>query len=83
MLTATATGKMTALEMSDQLEWAEITVHFGYGHVSAEGRVKAIQGTQTCVWIGDICLDASTVVTVDDDDENEVKVYPSDQVASR
>lgn len=78
MTTATATGKMTALEMSDQLDWAEITVHFGYGHVSAEGRVRAIQGTQTCVWIGDICLNASTVVAVDDDD-NEVKVYPSDQ----
>ena len=82
MTTATATDRrtMTALEMSEHLEWAEVTVHFPWhGHVTAEGRVNLIPGSgraASCVWIGRLCLNVDTVVYVEGD---KVNVYGSRQ----
>ncbi len=81
--TATATDRrtMTALEMSEHLEWAEVTVHFSWpGHVTAEGRVKLVHRSDTgapgAVWIGSVCLGLDTEVDVIGD---KVTVYGSRQ----
>ena len=83
MTTATATDRrtMTALEMSEHLEWAEVTVHFPWhGHVSVQGRVHVVckSGTQSpcSVWIGPLCLGLNTEVDVIGD---KVDVYGSRQ----
>lgn len=83
MTTATATDRrtMTALEMSEHLEWAEVTVHFQWrGHVSVEGRVHVVchSDTQTAcsVWVGPLCLGLDTEVDVIGD---KVTVYGSHQ----
>ena len=71
MTTATATDRrtMTALEMSEHLEWAEVTVHFQWhGHVRVEGRVRVVCDSSThdpcSVWIGPLCLGLDTEVDV-------------------
>ena len=83
MATATATDRrtMAALEMSEQLKWAEVTVHFPWrGHVTAEGRVKFIASSGVAssgaVWIGSLCLGLDTEVDVIGD---KVTVYGSRQ----
>ena len=60
---------MTALEMSEQLEWAEAIVYLsGGGHFHAEGRVNVVckAGTSdpTDVWVGALCLMTYTKVNV-------------------
>ncbi len=78
---ATDRREMTALEMSEHLEWAEAIVHFPWhGHVTAEGRVKFIASSGVAssgaVWIGSLCLGLDTEVDVIGD---KVTVYGSRQ----
>mgnify|MGYP003342338638 CR=1 FL=1 len=54
--------KMTALEMAQKYNWADVTVHFNptgndyFGHVSAEGKTRIVSGNDVSVWVGDVCL---------------------------
>jgi len=71
MTTATEFRTMTAHEMASELEWAQVTVHFGWrGHVQVEGRVNVVPdsgGTPSAVWIGPLCLGLDTEVMLDGD----------------
>ena len=69
MITESA-RRMTALEMSEQLERAEAIVHLsGVGHFHAPGRVSVIGND---VWVGELCLQADAEVNVVGD---TVRVY--------
>ena len=81
MSPATARRTMPALKMSEQLKWAEVTVHFPWhGHVTAEGRVRLTPRSDTgapgAVWIGSLCLGLDNEVEVVGD---KVTVFGSRQ----
>jgi hypothetical protein len=55
---------MTALEMAEKFKWVDMTVHFCGGHVSIDGATRIVNGDHCSVWVGKVCLNHDTIVSV-------------------